>query len=121
MDRRGTRPTRRYQSALVPTGFQVVVVLGTVDVFPGARWLACVMAGRSQSPIPRAAGCGDAFRAGLLYGIMNELDWVSTAQIASTLATFKVEHHGGQNHLASREKIFEHCSMAFGVRMPGST
>jgi len=65
-------------------------------------------------------GCGDAFRAGLLYGIMNELDWETTARIASTLATFKIEHHGGQNHLVSRDKIFDRCAQAFGARVSAS-
>jgi len=63
-------------------------------------------------------GCGDAFRAGLLYGIMNDLDWVSTAHIASTLATFKIEHHGGQNHCPSKQEIFERCARAFGAPAP---
>lgn len=43
-------------------------------------------------------GCGDAFRAGLLYGIMNELDWETTGRIASLLGAIKIEHHGTQNH-----------------------
>ena len=63
-------------------------------------------------------GCGDAYRAGLLYGIMRGLDWESTARIASTLATFKLEHHGGQNHRPSRQEIFDRCAQAFGARMP---
>ena len=66
-------------------------------------------------------GCGDAYRAGLLYGILHELDWQTTARIASTLATFKIEHHGGQNHLASRDEIFDRCARAFGARIPAST
>lgn len=66
-------------------------------------------------------GCGDAYRAGLLYGILHELDWQTTARIASTLATFKIEHHGGQNHLVSQDKIFDRCARAFGARIPAST
>jgi len=58
-------------------------------------------------------GCGDAYRAGLLYGIMNGLDWQSTAQIASALATFKIEQHGGQNHRPSRESVLERCARAY--------
>lgn len=65
-------------------------------------------------------GCGDAYRAGLLYGIMRELDWESTGRIASTLATFKLEHHGGQNHHPSRQEIFDRCAREFGARLPAS-
>jgi len=43
-------------------------------------------------------GCGDAYRAGLLYGLMNELDWETTGRIASLMGAVKIEHHGTQNH-----------------------
>jgi adenosine kinase len=43
-------------------------------------------------------GCGDAYRAGLLYGLMNDLDWEITGRIASLLGAIKIEHHGTQNH-----------------------
>jgi adenosine kinase len=43
-------------------------------------------------------GCGDAFRAGLLYGLMNDLDWETTAKIASLMGAIKIEHPGTQNH-----------------------
>lgn len=43
-------------------------------------------------------GCGDAYRAGLLYGLLNELDWQTTGRIASLMGAIKIEHHGTQNH-----------------------
>lgn len=43
-------------------------------------------------------GCGDAYRAGLLYGLMNKLDWQTTGQIASLIGAIKVQSHGTQNH-----------------------
>jgi len=43
-------------------------------------------------------GCGDAFRAGLLYGIARGLDWRTCGQLASLMGGIKVEHHGTQNH-----------------------
>lgn len=43
-------------------------------------------------------GCGDAFRAGLLYGIINKLDWEIIGRMASLLGAIKIEHHGTQNH-----------------------
>ncbi|MCU7799611.1 MAG: carbohydrate kinase family protein [gamma proteobacterium symbiont of Lucinoma myriamae] len=43
-------------------------------------------------------GCGDSFRSGLLYGLMNGLDWEVTGRIASLLGAIKITHHGTQNH-----------------------
>lgn len=43
-------------------------------------------------------GCGDAYRAGLLYGIMNEMDWETTGRIASLMGAIKIESYGTQNH-----------------------
>ena len=43
-------------------------------------------------------GCGDAYRAGLLYGLLNELDWEATGRIASLMGAIKIEHNGTQNH-----------------------
>ncbi len=48
-------------------------------------------------------GCGDAFRGGLLYGLMNDFDWKTTGRIASLMGAKKVEHHGTQNHTFSLE------------------
>ncbi len=48
-------------------------------------------------------GCGDAYRAGLLYGLMNEMDWETTGRIASLAGGIKIEHHGTQQHHFTRE------------------
>lgn len=43
-------------------------------------------------------GCGDAYRAGLVYGLLGGLDWPTTGRIASLMGAVKVETHGTQNH-----------------------
>ncbi len=43
-------------------------------------------------------GCGDAYRAGLLYGLMNQLDWQTTGKIAALMGSIKIAHAGTQNH-----------------------
>ena len=43
-------------------------------------------------------GCGDAYRAGLLYGLVHDLPWETTGRIASLLGALKIAHHGTQNH-----------------------
>ena len=50
-------------------------------------------------------GCGDAYRAGLLFGIMNEMSWKTTGQLAGLLGAVKVAHLGTQNHAFTLEDI----------------
>jgi adenosine kinase len=50
-------------------------------------------------------GCGDAYRAGLLYGIANDLDWPTTGRLASLLGSVKIAERGAQNHQFSRDEI----------------
>ncbi|HEX2201215.1 MAG TPA: carbohydrate kinase family protein [Gammaproteobacteria bacterium] len=59
-------------------------------------------------------GCGDAYRAGLLYGLMNKLDWETTGRIAALLGAIKIEHHGTQNHRFSRAEFEARYQESFG-------
>lgn len=43
-------------------------------------------------------GCGDAYRAGLLYGLLQDTDWPTTGRIASLMGSIKIAQHGTQNH-----------------------
>ncbi len=55
-------------------------------------------------------GCGDAYRGGLLYGLMNDLEWKTTGRIASLMGAICVAEHGTQNHtfeIAEFEKLFQ--------------
>ena len=62
---------------------------------------------RVQMPIKPVdpMGCGDAFRAGLLYGIKHELDWKTTGRLANVIGAIKVATHGCQNHHFDWEKL----------------
>ena len=66
------------------------------------------------SAIKDPTGCGDAYRAGLLYGLMNDLDWKTTGQIASLMGGMKIEHEGTQNHGCTRDEISARYRQAFG-------
>lgn len=50
-------------------------------------------------------GCGDAYRAGIAYGIVNNWDWEKSGKLASALASLKVNYKGGQNHHPSIDEI----------------
>jgi adenosine kinase len=50
-------------------------------------------------------GCGDAYRAGLLYGISKKWDWQSIGRLASVMGSIKIQNKGGQNHRPTRDDI----------------
>jgi adenosine kinase len=50
-------------------------------------------------------GCGDAYRAGLLYGIYHNLDWETTGRISGIMGSIKVKSMGGQNHTIGIKEI----------------
>jgi len=50
-------------------------------------------------------GCGDAYRAGLLYGIGQGWDWDRTGRLASLLGSLKIASRGGQNHVIDRDAL----------------
>ena len=59
-------------------------------------------------------GCGDAFRAGLLYGLANGFDWPTTGRLASLLGAIKIGQRGGQNHRFTRDEIAQRYRETFG-------
>ncbi|MAF25607.1 carbohydrate kinase family protein [bacterium] len=58
-------------------------------------------------------GAGDAYRAGLIYGILNDLPLLKTGQIAGTVAVHAVERYGTQNHSFTLASIKRRCQRAF--------
>lgn len=62
-------------------------------------------------------GCGDAYRAGLLYGLMNGMDWEITGRIAALMGAIKIEHAGTQNHRFDRDAFEARFQEAFGLSM----
>jgi adenosine kinase len=62
-------------------------------------------------------GCGDAYRAGLLYGIAHGWDWLRTGRLASLLGSIKIAQRGGQNHHFDRESVAAGFQKAFGTAL----
>jgi adenosine kinase len=62
-------------------------------------------------------GCGDAYRAGLLHGLLNNLDWPTTGRIASLMGALKIEVRGTQNHRFTRSEFDGRYRQHFGERM----
>jgi adenosine kinase len=62
-------------------------------------------------------GCGDAYRAGLLYGLSRNYDWATTGRIASLMGSLKIESHGTQNHRFSPAEFAERYAAEFGQNL----
>jgi len=61
-------------------------------------------------------GCGDAFRAGLIHGLLNDLDLVTCCRIGSVMGAIKVAQQGPQNHRPAVEEIEQRFFDNFGYR-----
>ncbi len=59
-------------------------------------------------------GCGDAYRAGLMFGMTNGKSWKTSAQIASLCGAIKIEQSGTQNHTFTPDEFVERYRQAFG-------
>ena len=84
------------------------------DIYVDGRRIEipCVQADQILDP----TGCGDAYRAGLLYGIAQGYDWEKTGRLAAVMGAIKIAHRGGQNHQPTRDEIAARFEKAFGSR-----
>ena len=79
---------------------------------------------RHEIPIVEAekvvdpTGCGDAYRAGLLYGISHGWDWPSTGKLSALLGAIKIAQRGAQNHAPKRDELEARFQRAFGYKAP---
>lgn len=62
-------------------------------------------------------GCGDAFRAGLLFGIERGCDWQTIGRIGNLMGALKVEHPGTQNQRFDYEEFAEQFKQQFGYAL----
>jgi adenosine kinase len=92
----------------------LIVTLGAQGsrIFAGgkAQDIPCAPADNVADP----TGCGDAYRAGLLYGIANGWDWANTGRLGAVLGAIKIAKRGAQNHRADRATVEAHFKQAFG-------
>lgn len=62
-------------------------------------------------------GCGDAYRAGLLYGLEQGMDWETTGRVAALMGAIKIEQHGTQNHRVRRDEFDARFKKSFGYEI----
>ncbi len=115
-----------YESQLLQerTGKTVEQLAGMVQAIVVTRGAegSLVYADGACTEIPAAGiaaavdptGCGDAYRAGLLFGLINDLDWPTTGRVAALMGAIKVEHHGTQNHSFTMDEFTDRFKESFG-------
>ncbi|CAC9547316.1 Sugar kinase [uncultured Gammaproteobacteria bacterium] len=111
-----------YESQMLQdkTGLDLATIASMVDsliITKGGKGSEIHTNGEIITIIPAKAestqdptGCGDAYRAGLLYGIMSDFDWKKTGQLAGLLGAIKIAHLGTQNHkfdINDIEKLYQ--------------
>jgi adenosine kinase len=62
-------------------------------------------------------GCGDAYRAGLIFAIMRGMDWPTVGRIASLMGALKIEHPGTQNQRFTYEEFADQFRQQFGYAL----
>ena len=115
-----------YESQLLQerTGLGIQEIAEQVDaiiVTRGGEGSVIYTEGKSiEIPAVRASkvldptGCGDAYRGGLIYGLMNEFDWDVTGRIAALMGAIKVAHNGTQNHKFTLDEFKDKYAQEFG-------
>jgi adenosine kinase len=59
-------------------------------------------------------GCGDAYRAGLIHGLLRGLDWERIGRMASLMGALKIESLGPQNYRFTPAEFDQRLEHAFG-------
>jgi len=77
--------------------------------------------GRIDIPVVAAdvvdpTGCGDAFRAGMLFGLTRDMDWTTIGRLSSLMGAIKIASQGGQNHAPTLDEIEDRFFKAYGYR-----
>jgi len=81
-------------------------------IHAGAESLDIPIAKPAQLTDP--TGCGDAYRAGLLFGLLHRLDWPTVGRIAALMGAIKIECHGTQNHAFTPQEFMSRYKSSFG-------
>ena len=80
---------------------------GKVDNIPPAH----------ERRITDPTGCGDAYRAGLIFGLMDGRDLPTCGRMASLMGALKVEHPGTQNQRFDYDEFAVQFKQQFGYAL----
>lgn len=119
-----------YESSLLEerTGWDAETIAGKVNAYITTRGGegSIIHADGETYNIPSAeisqvadpTGCGDAFRAGLIYGMTRNWDWATCGRMASLMGAIKIEHHGTQNQSFTYAEFAAKYKQQFGQDLP---
>jgi adenosine kinase len=93
----------------------LIVTLGSQGSTIHTRDDAITIPCATPKAVVDPTGCGDAYRAGILHGLLHGLDWKTTGQIASLLGAIKIETRGPQNHKFTRAEFAQRLELSFGA------
>jgi adenosine kinase len=82
------------------------------DIYTQGRTLAIPAA--TPKAVVDPTGCGDAYRAGLIHGLLKGLDWETIGRTASLMGAIKIESRGPQNHRFTRTEFDRRFRDNFG-------
>ncbi|RDS83493.1 carbohydrate kinase family protein [Dyella psychrodurans] len=99
---------KAYIVTLGPRGSLIREENGTTHEIPAAR----------ERQVVDPTGCGDAYRAGLIFGIMKGWDWPTIGRMASLMGALKVEHPGTQNQHFTYAEFAKQFQEQFGYPLP---
>lgn len=118
-----------YESNLLQerTGWDEKTIAGKVKAYIATRGPkgACIHADGKTYNVPPAherritdpTGCGDAFRAGLIFGIEKGYDWETIGRIGNLMGALKVEHPGTQNQRFDYAEFAAQFRQQFGYAL----
>ena len=89
-----------------PRGSLMHTKTGTLEIPPAA-----------ERRITDPTGCGDAYRAGLIFGLMRDMDLATVGRIASLMGALKIEHPGTQNQRFDYDEFAEQFRQQFGYSL----
>jgi adenosine kinase len=93
----------------------LIVTLGSQGSTIHTREDAITIPCATPKAVVDPTGCGDAYRGGILHGLLHGLDWKTTGQIASLLGAIKIETRGPQNHKFTRTEFAQRLELSFGA------
>jgi len=91
----------------------LIVTLGAAGSVIHTRGEEILIPAAPVREVVDPTGCGDAFRAGIIHGLLHGLDWRATGHIASLMGSIKVQARGTQNHHFTRAEFDERLARAF--------
>ncbi len=97
---------KAYVITLGPRG-SLIHAGGTIHEIPPAQ----------ERRVVDPTGCGDAYRAGLIFGIMRGKDWPTVGRMASLMGALKVEHPGTQNQRFDYAQFATEFNQQFGYAL----